>query len=92
MYSGIIQVFVILHVPLGVVIKELSLLPFYFYVWYHLVRIWIMMKTLLVELASYYFCKSEFNGFVINKVFAYLNNAVGFVLVLYTIKYYFVVL
>ena len=24
------------------------------------------------------FCKSEFNGFIINKVFEYLNNAVGF--------------
>ena len=31
---------------------------------------------ILAELASC-FCKSEFNGFVINKVFECLNNAVG---------------
>ena len=33
--------------------------------------------SILVELVSY-FCKSELNGYVINKVFEYLNNAVGF--------------
>ena len=33
--------------------------------------------SILVELVSC-FCKSELNGYVINRVFEHLNNAVGF--------------
>ena len=85
--------FVILYMAFGVVIEELCPSPlFFFYVWYHLVCIWMMMKTLAFCWGLHHvFFKSEFNGFVINKVFEYLNNAVGFFLVLYTMKYYFVV-
>ena len=44
--SGMIRVFVILYMAFGVVIEELCPSPLLFYVWYHLVRIWMMMKTL----------------------------------------------
>ena len=41
--------------------------------------------SILVELASC-FCKSVFNGYVINKVFEKLNNSFGKFSVLYQIK------
>ena len=70
MSSGIIQVFVILYMAFGVVIEELCPSPLLF-------KCVVPFGTyldddedisILVELVSC-FCKSELNGYVINKVF-----------------------
>ena len=44
--SVMVQMFVIFYMAFGVVIEEICPSPLLFYVWYPLVRIWIMMKTL----------------------------------------------
>ena len=43
------------------------------------------METLAFCGAGIMFLLSEFDGFVINKVFEYLNNAVGIISAFYTI-------
>ena len=79
MSSGMILVFVILYMAFGVVIEELCPSPLLFLC---VVPFGMYLDddediSILLGLASFFF-KSEFNGFVINKVFEYLNNAVGF--------------
>ena len=73
-----VRVFVILYMAFGVVIEELCPSPLLFLcvVPFGMYLDFDEDIVILVELASC-FCKSEFNGFVINKVFEYLNNAVG---------------
>ena len=46
--------------------------------------------SILVELVSC-FCKSEFNGYVINKVFVLLNNVLGKFSVWYEIENHFII-
>ena len=70
MSSGMIQVFVILYMAFGVVIEELCPSPLLFLC---VVPFGMYLDDdedigILLELVSC-FCKSEFNGFIINKVF-----------------------
>ena len=70
MSSVMVRVFVILYMAFGVVIEErcpspllfLCVVPFGMYLDYD------EDIDILVGLASFFFCKSEFNGFVINKI------------------------
>ena len=86
MSSVMVRVFVILYMAFGVVIEECCPSPLLFLC---VVPFGMYLDDdedidILIELASC-FCKSELNGFVIYKVFEYLNNAVGFYSVLYKI-------
>ena len=69
-----IRVFVVLFLTFGVVIEEFCHIPLYFYTCYHLVSIWMMMKTLSFWKSLHHVFLSESNGFVINKVFQHVNN------------------
>ena len=84
MSSVMVQVFFILYMAFAVVIEELCRFPLLFLC---VVPFGTYLNDdedidILVELASC-FCKSEFNGFVINKVFECLNNAVGIFSIVY---------
>ena len=79
MFSVMVHMFVIYYMAFGVVIEELCPSPLLFLC---VVPFGTYLSDdedigIFVEFASY-FCKSELNGFVIYKVFEYLDNAVGF--------------